>query len=50
MADNVKHKTWVITGTSQGFGRIWAEVALQRGDRVATTARDAAHSHLPERV
>jgi NADP-dependent 3-hydroxy acid dehydrogenase YdfG len=33
-------KVWFITGTSQGFGRIWAEAALARGDRVAATARD----------
>jgi len=34
-------KIWFITGTSKGFGRIWAEAALQRGDKVAATARDA---------
>jgi NAD(P)-dependent dehydrogenase (short-subunit alcohol dehydrogenase family) len=34
-------KIWFITGTSRGFGRIWAEAALERGDRVAATARDA---------
>jgi NAD(P)-dependent dehydrogenase (short-subunit alcohol dehydrogenase family) len=34
-------KTWFITGTSRGFGREWAIVALERGDRVAATARDA---------
>ena len=33
-------KTWFITGTSKGFGRVWAEAALERGDRVAATARD----------
>jgi NAD(P)-dependent dehydrogenase (short-subunit alcohol dehydrogenase family) len=33
-------KTWFITGTSRGFGREWAIAALQRGDRVAATARD----------
>jgi NAD(P)-dependent dehydrogenase (short-subunit alcohol dehydrogenase family) len=33
-------KVWLITGTSKGFGRIWAEAALQRGDRVAATARN----------
>jgi len=32
-------KTWFITGASRGFGRIWAEAALKRGDRVAATAR-----------
>lgn len=35
-------KTWFITGTSRGFGRLWASAALQRGDRVAATARDAS--------
>lgn len=34
-------KVWFITGSSKGFGRIWAEVALARGDKVAATARDA---------
>ncbi len=33
-------KTWFITGTSRGFGREWASAALERGDRVAGTARD----------
>ncbi|WCB94007.1 FabG-like 3-oxoacyl-(acyl-carrier-protein) reductase [Baekduia alba] len=33
-------KTWFITGTSRGFGREWAIAALERGDRVAGTARD----------
>lgn len=33
-------KVWFITGTSKGFGRIWATAALERGDRVAATARD----------
>jgi NAD(P)-dependent dehydrogenase (short-subunit alcohol dehydrogenase family) len=33
-------KTWFITGTSKGFGRVWAEAALARGDRVAATARN----------
>src|SRR3954468_24984741 len=35
-------KVWFITGTSKGFGRIWAEAALARGDRVVATARNAA--------
>jgi len=34
-------KIWFITGTSKGFGRIWAEAALERGDKVAATARNA---------
>ena len=33
-------KVWFITGSSKGFGRIWAEAALARGDKVAATARD----------
>lgn len=33
-------KTWFITGASRGFGRVWAQAALERGDRVAATARD----------
>ena len=33
-------KVWFITGTSRGFGRIWAQAALARGDKVAATARD----------
>jgi NAD(P)-dependent dehydrogenase (short-subunit alcohol dehydrogenase family) len=32
-------KTWFITGASRGFGRIWTEAALQRGDQVTATAR-----------
>lgn len=32
-------KTWFITGASRGFGRIWAEAALERGDKVTATAR-----------
>jgi NAD(P)-dependent dehydrogenase (short-subunit alcohol dehydrogenase family) len=35
-------KVWFITGTSKGFGRVWAEAALERGDRVAATARDVS--------
>jgi NAD(P)-dependent dehydrogenase (short-subunit alcohol dehydrogenase family) len=35
-------KTWFITGTSRGFGREWAIAALERGDKVAATARDIA--------
>jgi NAD(P)-dependent dehydrogenase (short-subunit alcohol dehydrogenase family) len=33
-------KVWFITGSSRGFGRVWAQAALARGDRVAATARD----------
>lgn len=31
--------TWLITGSSRGFGRALVEAALTRGDRVAATAR-----------
>ncbi|WP_019819494.1 SDR family NAD(P)-dependent oxidoreductase [Saccharomonospora saliphila] len=44
------HKTWFITGASRGFGRLWTEAALERGDRVAATARDlTALESLTER-
>ncbi len=35
-------KVWFITGASRGFGRVWAEAAAVRGDKVAATARDVA--------
>jgi len=35
-------KVWFITGASRGFGREWAIAALERGDKVAATARDTA--------
>jgi NAD(P)-dependent dehydrogenase (short-subunit alcohol dehydrogenase family) len=38
----VTEKVWFITGTSRGFGREWAIAALDRGDKVAATARDTA--------
>jgi NAD(P)-dependent dehydrogenase (short-subunit alcohol dehydrogenase family) len=39
---NVAHEppVWLITGCSSGLGRALAEHALDRGDRVAVTARD----------
>jgi NAD(P)-dependent dehydrogenase (short-subunit alcohol dehydrogenase family) len=36
----MSQKVWFITGTSKGFGRVWAEAALARGDQVAATARN----------
>lgn len=33
-------KTIFITGASRGFGRIWAEAFLKRGDKVVATARN----------
>jgi NAD(P)-dependent dehydrogenase (short-subunit alcohol dehydrogenase family) len=38
----VTEKVWFITGTSRGFGREWAIAALERGDKVAATARNTA--------
>lgn len=38
----VNEKVWFITGTSRGFGRQWAIAALERGDKVAATARDTS--------
>ncbi len=35
----MSEKVWFITGASRGFGRIWAEGALARGDKVVATAR-----------
>ncbi|MEJ1238032.1 SDR family NAD(P)-dependent oxidoreductase [Chryseolinea sp. T2] len=34
------NKVWFITGTSRGFGRVWTEAVLKRGDKVAATARN----------
>ncbi|MBJ7401079.1 SDR family oxidoreductase [Mycolicibacterium sp.] len=36
----MSEKVWFITGVSRGFGRQWAIAALERGDKVAATARD----------
>ena len=38
----VSNRTWFITGSSKGFGRLWAQAALERGDRVVATARNTA--------
>jgi NAD(P)-dependent dehydrogenase (short-subunit alcohol dehydrogenase family) len=35
-------KVWFITGAGRGFGREFAKNALERGDRVAATVRDAS--------
>ena len=35
-------KTWFITGTSTGFGRAFAEYAIERGHNVVATARNVA--------
>ena len=36
------NKVWFITGASRGFGRVWTEAALKRGDKVVATARNLA--------
>ncbi len=35
-------RVWFITGASRGMGRLWAEAALERGDKVTATARNLA--------
>jgi len=36
------NKTIMITGASRGFGKIWTEAFLKRGDNVVATSRNAA--------
>jgi len=48
-------RTWFITGTSSGFGRIMTERLLARGDRVAATLRTPSalaelQSRYPEQL
>ncbi len=50
MAQQSENKVWFITGSSRGFGKIWTEAALQRGDKVIATARKlSAIAHLNEK-
>ena len=43
-------KVWFITGASRGFGSVWTDAALQRGDKVAATARNLESiAHLKEK-
>ncbi len=35
-------RIWFITGASRGFGKEFAKAALERGDKVAATARDTS--------
>src|ERR1700761_8450416 len=35
-------KTIFITGASRGFGKLWTEALLQRGDKVIATARNVS--------
>lgn len=39
MSEKRSPRTWVITGTSTGFGRLLAEEVLKTGDNVVATAR-----------
>ena len=43
MTENTTPRVWFITGTSSGLGRALAQAALDRGDRVAATARSTDH-------
>jgi len=36
MPEPISHKAWFITGASKGFGYVWTEAALARGDSVAS--------------
>jgi NAD(P)-dependent dehydrogenase (short-subunit alcohol dehydrogenase family) len=36
----MSHKIWFITGASKGFGHVWTEAALVRGDSVVAAARN----------
>jgi NADP-dependent 3-hydroxy acid dehydrogenase YdfG len=40
MVRSNSHKIWFITGASRGFGYVWTEAALARGDTVAAAARN----------
>ena len=33
-------KIWFVTGASRGFGRVWAEAALKRGDKLVAAVRN----------
>ncbi|SHK94009.1 Short-chain dehydrogenase [Chitinophaga jiangningensis] len=39
----ISPKVILITGASRGFGKLWAEAFLKRGDKVAATARELKH-------
>lgn len=48
-------RTWLITGSSRGLGRVLAEAALEEGERVVATARDPRRlddlvARFPERA
>lgn len=45
-----QNRIWFITGASRGFGKVWTEAALERGDKVVATARKLESiSHLNEK-
>ena len=47
--DTRQPKVWFITGASRGFGKVWANAALERGDKVVATARNLSSiSYLNE--
>ncbi len=49
-SNSSKGKVWFITGSSRGFGKVWTEAALERGDKVVGTARRLESiAHLKER-
>jgi NAD(P)-dependent dehydrogenase (short-subunit alcohol dehydrogenase family) len=55
MNQNTTPRTWLITGTSSGFGLALAQAALAAGDRVVATARQpetlsALVGEAPDRV
>jgi NAD(P)-dependent dehydrogenase (short-subunit alcohol dehydrogenase family) len=55
MNQNASARTWLITGTSSGFGLAIARAALAAGDQVVASARhpealDALASEAPDRV
>jgi NADP-dependent 3-hydroxy acid dehydrogenase YdfG len=50
MAQQTNSKVWFITGASRGFGSVWTDAALKRGDKVVATARKLESiAHLREK-
>ncbi len=42
MSQSSSPRVWFITGASKGFGHVWSEAALARGDSVAAASRTIA--------
>src|SRR4051812_29544183 len=40
-------RTWLITGSTRGFGRALADAVLQAGDNLVATARDVSQLDYP---